>query len=154
MIDSILRQHITDYLEKTHLMQVATSHNNQPWVCSVYFAYDEMLNLYWISAPTRRHSEEIRMNEKVAGSIVYSHNPGDKVRGIQFQGKAYELKEKEKASPGLQLYAKRYGMNEARINLILEGTDGHILYKIMPSVFVLFDEVNYPENPRQEYLLT
>ena len=90
-----LRKLIDQYLERATIMQVASSHDDQPWVCSVYFAHDNSLNLYWISLPTRRHSQEIEMNEKVAGTIVIPHTFGDDVRGLQFQGVARELKEKK-----------------------------------------------------------
>lgn len=141
---------IVEYLEKARLMQIATSNNTKPWICSVYFASDEFLNLYWISRPGTRHSLEIKENEKVAGTIVLPHTPGDDVRGIQFEGIAKEL-EKEEAKLGIRYYARRYKMPEKRVKTILDNTEGHICYKISPSVFILFDEVNFPKNPRQEY---
>lgn len=86
-----LKKLIEDYLKEAWMMQVATSHNSQPWACTVYFAHDENWHLYWISLPTRRHSKEIRENNKIAGTIVLPHVPGDKVRGLQFQGIAKKL---------------------------------------------------------------
>jgi uncharacterized protein YhbP (UPF0306 family) len=117
----------------------------------VYFAFDEKLNIYWISKPNRRHSEEIRNNDKVAGIIVLPHTPGDKVRGIQFQGVAKELATKAEASHGMKYYAERFDMKQKRVNAVLDGTDGHVCYKITPTLFVLFDEKNFPDNSRQEY---
>ncbi len=146
-----LRKLIEDYLKEAKMMQVATAHDNQPWVCTVYFAFDDSLNLYWISKPSSRHSEEIRNNEKVAGAIVLPHVPGDKVRGIQFQGIAKELTKKVDAALGMKYYADRYGMKPERAKAILDGSDGHVCYKITPSLYVLFDEVNFPDNPRREY---
>jgi len=104
-----LREIIEQYLSEATLMQVATSKDNQPWTCSVYFVYDSALNLYWISTPKRRHSQEIRENSKVAGTVVLPHTPGQDVRGLQFQGIATELKGKE-ALPAMLLYAKRFAM--------------------------------------------
>lgn len=148
-----LRKLIEDYLKETKMLQVATSKDNQPWACTIYFAYDEKLNLYWISKPSRRHSEEIRNNDKVAGVIVLPHTPGEDVRGIQFQGFAKELTDKSEAKQGMKYYAKRYGMKPERVNAILDGIDGHVCYKINPSLYVLFDETNFPDDPRQEYKL-
>lgn len=145
------RKLIEDYLKEAKMLQVATSKNKQPWVCTVYFAFDENLNLYWISLPSRRHSEEIRNNEKVAGVIVLPHALGDKGRGIQFQGVAKELTKKDEAAAGMKYYAERYGMKPGRVKAILDGSDGHMCYKITPKLYVLFDEVNFPDNPRQEY---
>jgi uncharacterized protein YhbP (UPF0306 family) len=144
-----LRTLIRDYLHQAKMMQVATSVNDQPWACTVYFAFDEDFNLYWISLPTRRHSKEIEQNNMVAGTIVFPHTPGDDVRGLQFQGVATYLSGDE-ATQGMKYYAKRYGMDQERVGLILDGSDGHVCYKITPNLFVLFDEVNFPDDPRQE----
>ncbi len=140
---------VKEYLESARLMQVATSVADQPWACSVYFAFDDDFNLYWLSKPTRRHSKEIAQNEKVAGTVVLPHYPGDKVRGIQFQGIAKELTGEE-ARAGLAVYSDRHGLRQERIEAILERTDGHTCYRITPTLFVLFDEVNFPDDPRQE----
>lgn len=146
-----LRKLIEEYLQEAKMLQVATSKDNQPWACTVYFAFDNHLNIYWISKPNRRHSEEIRNNDKVAGVIVLPHTPGDEVRGIQFQGVAKELITEDEATEGMKYYAKRFGMKSDRVKAILDGDDGHVCYKIIPSLYVLFDETNFPDNPRQEY---
>ncbi|HXS15116.1 MAG TPA: pyridoxamine 5'-phosphate oxidase family protein [Candidatus Saccharimonadales bacterium] len=144
---------ISDYLESARLMQVATTKDNQSWTCTVYFAFDDENNLYWISLPTTRHSKELRGNEKVSGTIVLPHGPGDNVRGMQFQGVAKELTEGDEFQHALDVYAKRMGMKETRKENILNGTDGHTVYKIHPTLFVLFDTLNFPENPRQEIII-
>lgn len=134
-------------------MQVATSKNNQPWVASVYFAYDNLWNLYWISRPARRHSEEIKDNEKVAGTIVLPHTHGEKARGLQFQGIAKQLKGEE-AKRGMECYSKCYpDVPAEKIRAIAEGKESHVFYCISPTLFVLFDEINFPDNPRQEFKL-
>lgn len=143
---------IEEYLDKARLMQVATSKNSHPWACSVYFAYDDALNLYWLSQPLRRHSQEIRANEKVAGTIVLPHTPGDDVRGLQFQGVAKELTQKKYIEHAMKFYAKRYGMDAKRVGAIVENTDGHMCYVVHPTLYVLFDEVNFSDSPRQEYI--
>ena len=51
-----LKQHIQQYLQEAKLMHLATVSGGKPWVCSVWFAADEDMNLYWFSAVTRRHS--------------------------------------------------------------------------------------------------
>ncbi len=148
-----LKQLIKDYLEKARLLQVATSRDNQPWVCNVYFAFDENLNLFWISTPQRRHSQEIENNEKVAGTIVLPHTPGDKVRGIQFQGTAKKLTQPDEMKHAMNIYAARMSTKEERVQNILSGKDNHVPYQIKPTLFVLFDEVNFPDSPRQEFKL-
>ena len=146
-----LRKLIENYLKEAKMLQVATAKGNQPWACTVYFAFDEELNIYWISKPTRRHSKELRNNAKVAGVIVLPHTPGDDVRGIQLKGVAKELTDKDEATSGMKYYAERFGMKQDRVKAILNGDDGHACYKITPNLYVLFDEVNFPDDPRKEY---
>lgn len=146
-----VRKFIEDYLFQARLMQVATSHENSPWVCTVYFACDDALNLIWISTPERRHSREIDVNPRVAGTIVFPHTPGADVRGIQFEGTARKLTDPKEVTHALSHYAKRYGLEEARISAIAANTDGHACYILTPNSYVLFDEVNFPDSPRQVY---
>jgi uncharacterized protein YhbP (UPF0306 family) len=147
-----LRALIVDYLSSAYFMQVATVKDNQPWVCTVHFVSDDQLNLYWISLPSTRHSQELLTNSKVAGTVVLPHAPDDKVRGIQFQGVAEELNG-ESARPGLELYAKRYKIGSDWVESMVSATDEHRCYRIKPSMFVLFDQVNFPDHPRREYSL-
>ncbi len=148
-----IKKLIGDYLKEAKLMQVATCKNSQPWACSVYLAYDKNWNLYWLSKPDRRHSKEIRINGKVAGTIVLPHVPGQKVRGLQFQGTAKELVIREEVEHAIKFYIERFKLSNNRINTIIENKDDHLCYRIKPKLFVLFDEINFPNNPRQEFKL-
>lgn len=141
------------YLQKAVLMQVATVSGSRPWVCSVYFAFDDQLSLYWISSGNRRHSRELRENEHIAGTIVLEHTPGDDVQGLQFEGVAKELTDISEVREGMNCYALRFSMPEDRMNTIIDGKDEHVCYKITPTSFVLFDEVHFPDNARQEYVI-
>ena len=147
-----LRKLITDYLQEARLMQVATAKDNKPWVCTVLFAYDENLNLYWISKPDTRHSQEIMTNEKVAGTIVSPSALGENVRGLQFEGIAKQATD-EDMQKAMDVYAGRVGMKDERKQNILSGKEGHVAYMIKPTQFVLFDTLNFPDNPRQAFTL-
>ncbi len=141
---------IKKYLASAKMMQLATSNKDQPWACTVYFAFDQSLNLYWISTPGRRHSKEISNNPKVAGVIVLPHTPGDKARGLQFQGTAEEITEPTKIKSMAKFYEDRYA-HPGLATEIISGENPHHLYQVKPELFALFDEENYPDNPRQEY---
>jgi uncharacterized protein YhbP (UPF0306 family) len=151
-----LRKLIKDYLKEAKLMQLATVKDNKPWVATVWFAYDDKFNLYFISRHNRRHSLEISKNPFVAGAIVKPHRTlGDKTRGLQFEGKCVEVKGKELIK-SFALFAKRFPKVTKFIlspKDIIEGATDHHLYKIDPTAIVLFDEVNFPDQSRQEYRL-
>lgn len=146
-----LRKLIEEYLDEAKTLQVATVSKNKPWVCTVFFAFDEKLNLYWLSKPSRRHSKELRANSSVAGTIVLPHVHGQSVRGIQLEGTAEEIKEKTEAQQAMEFYANRFEIGSKRVSAIVNGTDGHLCYKLTPVRYVLFDEVNFPKDPRREY---
>lgn len=153
-MDTKLHKIIKDYLKEAKLMQVATSVDNQPWVCSVWFAADDDLNIYFISSTTRRHSDEVLKNNKVAGAIVVPHIPTDPPRGLQFQGIAELVEDQGEVDKTMSLYAGRIFPKEQVEEFMNDPETPHKFYKIKPTHFVLFDAVNLPEDSRQELFLS
>lgn len=145
-----LKKLIFEYLDKALLMSLATSVNNQPWVCSVWYAVDEDMNIYWISSTTRRHSHEVLDNKKIAGAIVLPQTPKDAPRGVQFQGIAKMLTEEKDIKKAMSVYAGRIFPEEKIKEFMNSPTHPHRFYRVKPTQFVLFDAVNFPENSRRE----
>ncbi|MDE1868813.1 MAG: pyridoxamine 5'-phosphate oxidase family protein [Candidatus Micrarchaeota archaeon] len=148
------RELILEYLDSAKLMQICTSADNRPWVANVWFGHDNDLNLYFISRNDRRHSIEIKKNPNVAGSIVKPpfEGLGQRVRGITFEGTAEEVPN-NKLGEAYIWYKNRYPQVEKQATLgdILGNFTMARIYKVRPSLYVLFDEVNFPEEPRQEF---
>lgn len=132
------------------MMQMATVCDGQPWCCTVYYVLDEAFNLHWASLPSRRHSQEIKNHNKVAAAIPVKFVNGEKVIGIQIEGTA----EAVPASPGIrditEAYAQKFKRDSQWVDDFTAGKTAHQLYKLTPSAFVLFDEENFPDDPRQE----
>lgn len=145
-----LRKLIEDYLKEAKLMQLSTSVNNQPWTCSVWFAADEDLNIYWFSSTKRRHSKEVMKNPKVSAAIVLPHTPEDKPRGIQLQGNAKLLTDESDIKKARSVYEGRIFSKETVDKFMKSKESPHKFYEIKPRSFVLFDLVNFPDKPRQE----
>ncbi len=148
-----VRKLIKEYLESTKMMQLATSINNQPWVCNVWFASDDDLNIYWFSSSTRRHSNEIMKNNKVAAAFVFPQTPEDTPRGLQLQGAAAVLDKKDDIEKAISVYKGRIFPKETIVKLMKDKTKPHKFYRIKPTQFVLFDGVNFGDDWRQEYNL-
>lgn len=133
-----VEQTIRDYLPDVLHMSLATCADGKPWVCEVHFGYDDDLNLYFRSKPSRRHSQEIASNPNVAGSVVTQHGLADKPRGVYFEGAAQLLQ-------GVDENHIAYKAINGRLNLgpkILEEAepdDGHKFYKISVSNYYVFD---------------
>lgn len=141
---------IKDYLKEAKMMQLATSVNDQPWVCNVWFAYDEDLNIYWFSSENRRHSKEVMNNQKVAAAIVLPLTPKDPPRGLQLQGMAEVLTKQGDIDKAISVYKGRIFDQETIDELMQDEEKPHKFYKITPTQFVLFDAVNFGDNWRQE----
>lgn len=142
-------QLITKYLSKASIMQVATGMGDQPWVCSVYFVADKNHNLYWLSFPSRRHSQEIEKNQNVAVAIVVKTDKP--VVGLQAEGRAQAVNDKELIKQIMKKYVAKYGAGKAFYDNFVAGKNQHVLYKFTPKQYVLFDEVNFAGDPRQQW---
>lgn len=141
------------YLKEARFMQIATVFGNQPWSCTVYYASDERMHLYWISVPSTRHSIEISLNPNVAVSIPVKFD-NLTVIGIQLLGHAALVEESLQIKKGVTLYSDKFNRGDDWLNNFLQGKNEHSLYHIVPHSFVLFDRVHFPNDSRKEWTLT
>ena len=87
---------LRNYVSDGKLMQLATiSASGAPWLTHCWYAADSELNLIFMSKADRRHSTDIRGNERVAGGIIAItlDGLGQKVRGVSFEGTAEQVDE-------------------------------------------------------------
>ena len=145
-----IEQEIRAYLPDIVHMSLGTSQDNRPWVCEVHFVYDEQLNLYFRSLLSRRHSQEIVMNPRVAGNIVTQHELGQKVRAVYFEGLANQITNSEEKDSVFNLFKDRLGVPET-IRQEADQPDGHQFFKISVTTFYLFDARD--SSPAQKYEL-
>ena len=134
------------------MMCMATTQNNKPWACTVYYVVDNDLNLYWASPEETNHSQHIKNNENVSVAIPVTHKKSQPVVGMQIEGKAEQVQGIENIKPVAEKYAKEYGFGEKWIEKFSSDKTKHKLYKLSPSRFVLFDDVKFPDSPRKEWI--
>ena len=146
-----LEELIREFLPSKNVLQLATSVNNQPWVCNVHYYSDDDLNMYWISTPQRRHSEEIKQNPRVAVVIkVHENTPNENyIIGLSAEGTA-ELAGRDLGQIN-EAYMKKLDKPAQLMADIKDGSNPHEFYKFSPTKFVLFDTKNFPKEPRQEW---
>jgi hypothetical protein len=105
-----------------------------------------------MSSRERDHSVNIRQNGEVAGGIVFDvpEGLGSKVRGVTFSGKASELAVESLLSP-LEIYLSRWPKASAAISVerVANEDTKSRLYEIRVARWVLFDEVNFPDQPKR-----
>jgi uncharacterized protein YhbP (UPF0306 family) len=144
-----VRDAVVHHLDRTPLMQIATVSGQQPWCVTVFFAADNLHDIYWLSSPKARHSVEIASNDRVAASITLPHQYGQAWQGLQVEGTAKEMRPEETGQL-FQAYGERFNAHH-RLSAILNGQEDSRLYRLKPTVFVLYDEQNFPTEPRQEW---
>lgn len=139
---------IREYIPQVIHMSLATVSDNKPWVCEVHYAYDDDLNLYFVSGVNRRHSEELRKNQHVAGNIVTQHFLNQKVRGVYFEGTAKELHELDEIQLAYAAYKTRYA-DSPQLVQVAQSQGGARFYKVTVSDWYVLD--GYANDPPQKF---
>tara|TARA_B110000459_G_scaffold177849_1_gene202697 strand:+ start:252 stop:674 length:423 start_codon:yes stop_codon:yes gene_type:complete len=86
-------QQIIHFLNEHHLLTLATSQNNKPYCCNLFYVYDKYSNQLIFSTDKKtKHAQEFIMNTNVAGSIALETNEVSKIQGVQLLGTILELK--------------------------------------------------------------
>ena len=151
-VESLVRA----YLPSINIMQLATVVDKKPYLCTVHYYSDEDLNFYWCSLSSRRHSEEISQNSSVAAYIMVHENTPeeDYVTGITILGTAKLLEEGQIDRKIVEAYANKHNDSDEFVEKVVKGESPFRLYRLKPNKIILFDNKNFPDNPRQEWNLT
>jgi uncharacterized protein YhbP (UPF0306 family) len=146
-----LKELISEFLTSTKIMQLATVDGDQPWLCTVHFSSDDSFNLFWVSQNTRQHSKELVAHPKVAATIV---KDPERKQALQITGEAHEVTGDDLVKANA-IYGKRFGSSpELLAKAQTGGPDAPAYYILKPTLIALWDEVNFPDNPKQEYRLS
>lgn len=85
---------IIKFINKHHVLTLATSRNNIPYSANCFYVYYEDENmLIFTTDHETKHAQDALTQANVAGSIVLETNLVGKIQGVQFQGKMYEPKD-------------------------------------------------------------
>lgn len=145
MSSTQMEQKATDYLKKGRAMQLATVAGDQPWICTVYYVADNALNLYWLSLPTRRHSQELEHNKKAAVTVAVKFD--QPVIGVQAEGTVSVINDALIVKRVMPKYIKKYDNGKDFYKKFQSGTNEHVLYMFSPTLVQLIDEASYPGQP-------
>ncbi|MCK4663442.1 MAG: hypothetical protein KAT68_11290 [Bacteroidales bacterium] len=78
---------IINFINKHHVLTLATSENNKPYCANCFYIYLEKENmLVFTSDKETKHIKDTFKQNYVAGSIVLETNVIGKIQGIQFNG--------------------------------------------------------------------
>ena len=86
-------QKIIHFLNEHHLLTLATSQNNKPYCCNLFYVYDQVSNQLIFSTETKtKHAQDFITNTNVAGSVALETKEVSKIQGVQLLGTIQELK--------------------------------------------------------------
>ncbi len=94
-IDEIDKR-IIHFLQKHHVMTLATSSDNTPWCCSCFYVYDDKLNKFLTTSDLdTRHIAEVMKQPMVSGAVALETTMIGKIQGVQFTGTMTQIKGEE-----------------------------------------------------------
>jgi uncharacterized protein YhbP (UPF0306 family) len=143
-MDDLIQQYLADKKD----MQLATVADGKPWICTVYYVHDRDFNLYWTSGRSRQHSLEILKDSKAAVTVVRDN---ERKQALQITGNAYEVADDDLERVH-DLYQSKYGEKDYDLEQMkTHSPEGRSYWFFQPSDILLWDEVNFPDAPKQKY---
>ena len=148
MTNTEIKENILSFLQSHGIATLATVSGKQPWVCTVYYAVDNQMNLIILTDPASRHGLEMAKNPQVAFSIYDSQQPNSasvKI-GIQGTGTISLIKGLTANTKALVAWHKANPGKEKDITIkdIIKTVTDCRMYQIAPKYFKHFDKSLYP----------
>lgn len=129
--DRSLRHRINAYLASLTTLALATvDETGAPCAAAVYYAHDEHLNLYFLSARSTVHGRNLLAQPKVAGTVYAEHQEWKFLRGIQLKGVAVPV-----GLPAFHSAAALYNSKYSFISLVTKGVPVE-LFKAMAATTI------------------
>ncbi|MCP6719459.1 MAG: pyridoxamine 5'-phosphate oxidase family protein [Patescibacteria group bacterium] len=102
------KKYLEECMQSTEFCCLATVDDNGVWSNTIYFAWDDNLNLYFISQPQSHHMKNLVKDPRIAISIYNTtQSTFDDVAGIQLDGEAHILTEKTEVNGAYAIYYGR-----------------------------------------------
>jgi uncharacterized protein YhbP (UPF0306 family) len=139
MDSQLIEKSIRELITKTPHLSLATVSEGRPWVCEVHFAYDDELNLYFVSKLTTRHCQEITSNPHVAGNIIKQHPLTEAPNGLYFEGMAEEIIPSE---ADIARYCTALGRDIIQLKEQLLEPNGRRMFRIKVSNWAVFGNID------------
>ncbi len=122
------------YLRDHNVMTLATSGAQGLWAAAVFYVNDGF-TLYFLSAPTSRHSLNIESQSTVAVTIQEDYRDWREIKGIQLEGAARRIEGAEQAA-ALVRYGAKFPVvgNLAQAPAeILQAMSRIVWYRVAPT---------------------
>lgn len=88
-----LPDNIRRFIQRQHVVGLATLFEGEPWAASCFYAFDaESVALIILSDPATRHGQAMLATPRIAGTIAGQPKLIPKIQGIQFTAEACLLR--------------------------------------------------------------
>jgi len=91
-----LKSSICRYLMRHTTLSLATCHNNQAWSTDLFYASDDSCRLFFVSSDSTRHCQHITDNPQVSVSISGEYTDWTTIKGLQLDGVASLVPERDR----------------------------------------------------------
>lgn len=134
-----LKSAIVEELVRHTIMALAVSSESRPYAVSLMYAHD-VLNVYWLSDPTTRHSKILRSSPLAVVTIAGQCDDFRKIRGLQIEGDAHRLTNTQEESAGFDLLLARYPfLQQFTVGELARDLGAAAVYVLRPARVTLID---------------
>lgn len=135
-----LRRQALDFLQRHSVMSLATVGREGVWAAAVFYVNDGF-TLYFLSAPTSRHSRNLEAAGQVAATIQTQETDWRRIMGIQLEGEAARIPGPEQAAAVLR-YGQKFPIIAnlaAAPHEIVRAFERIAWYRLRPTRLYLID---------------
>ncbi|MDR3187867.1 MAG: hypothetical protein LBT94_01605 [Prevotellaceae bacterium] len=98
-----------DFVKAHHVMTLATCFNDEPYCCSLFYAYMEQEGCFVFSSESStKHVRDFSHNIYVSANIVLETEAVGKIQGLQLQGLVYQPQDDRLAKAARRAYLRRF----------------------------------------------
>jgi len=102
-----LKRQILNYIETHNTMTLGTCQGAIPWAATVFYS-SQGFRLYFFSSPDSRHCQNLAANPRVAVTIDEDYRDWRQIKGIQLEGKVFELNSLIEKGKAIATYTRKY----------------------------------------------
>lgn len=150
-------QKLKEALDRTEFMAVSTSGIDGVWTNPVAFAYNEKIDLFFISMMNTRHTQNILTNQQASAAIFSTNRFDDgEVLGLQLQGTITHLTEKTELKEASEYYFTRGASNDefkTKTSALGDLNAMWQFFRLTPSELWCFDSRTFGEKRVQVDLM-
>ena len=80
-----------DYLERHHVMTLATCSADGPWAAAVFYVQRSAPPCIFLSSPSSRHCRNLAQDPRCAATIQEDYSDWTQIKGIQLEGRRHRV---------------------------------------------------------------